>query len=72
VFQPVRDARATAGGIREKYQLPEKFILWAGTDRIKRKNVVAPAAGLRPASRMKCRTALVIAGEQRWSTQAPN
>jgi glycosyltransferase involved in cell wall biosynthesis len=67
LFAPVRDPVRLAA-VREKYQLPEKFILWCGQIE-SRKNV---ARLLRAFALIKDRVPhqLVIAGEQRWSTDA--
>jgi glycosyltransferase involved in cell wall biosynthesis len=66
LFKPVRDA-AQLQQVREKYQLPEKFILWVGQIE-SRKNV---SRLLQAFAQLKDEIphALVIAGEQRWSTQ---
>jgi glycosyltransferase involved in cell wall biosynthesis len=66
LFQPVHDAQRLQQ-IREKYHLPEKFILWVGQIE-SRKNV---SRLLQAFAQLKDEIphALVIAGEQRWSTQ---
>src|SRR5271165_6296036 len=67
IFQPVRDPERLRS-VREKYKLPEKFILWCGQIE-SRKNV----ARLLRAFAKICNEIphhLVLAGEQRWSTQA--
>jgi glycosyltransferase involved in cell wall biosynthesis len=65
VFQPVRDT-ARLQEVRARYKLPEHFILWAGQIE-SRKNV---ARLLQAFARIKDRVPhhLVMAGEQRWST----
>jgi O-antigen biosynthesis alpha-1,2-mannosyltransferase len=65
LFQPVHDAQRLQQ-IREKYRLPEKFILWVGQIE-SRKNV---SRLLQAFAQLKDEIphALVIAGEQRWST----
>jgi glycosyltransferase involved in cell wall biosynthesis len=67
LFQPVRDAERLRA-VREKYKLPERFILWCGQIE-SRKNV---ARLLRAFARIKddIPHRLVLAGEQRWSTRA--
>jgi len=67
LFRPVQDAERLRQ-VREKYRLPEKFILWVGQIE-SRKNV---ARLLRAFARIKDEVphSLVIAGEQRWSTRA--
>jgi glycosyltransferase involved in cell wall biosynthesis len=66
LFRPVRDPERLRQ-VAEKYKLPAKFILWVGQIE-SRKNV---ARLLRAFARIKDEVphALVIAGEQRWSTQ---
>jgi glycosyltransferase involved in cell wall biosynthesis len=66
LFQPVRDA-GRLRAIREKYRLPEKFILWVGQIE-SRKNV---SRMLRAFAQLKDEIphALVIAGEQRFTTR---
>jgi glycosyltransferase involved in cell wall biosynthesis len=66
LFRPVRDA-ARLLEVAAKYRLPEKFILWVGQIE-SRKNV---ARLLRAFAQIKdgIPHALVIAGEQRWSTR---
>lgn len=65
LFKPIRDTERLRQ-IRDKYRLPEKFILWVGQIE-SRKNV---ARLLRAFAALKGEIphALVIAGEQRWST----
>ena len=67
LFQPVRDP-AKLREVREKYKLPERFILWCGQIE-SRKNV---ARLLRAFALIKDSIPhqLVLAGEQRWSTRA--
>ena len=67
LFQPVRDAERLRA-VRQKYKLPERFILWCGQIE-SRKNV---ARLLRAFARIKDDVPhqLVLAGEQRWSTRA--
>ena len=67
LFRPVRDPERLAA-VAERYRLPRKFILWVGQIE-SRKNV---ARLLRAFARIKGEIphALVIAGAQRWSTQA--
>jgi glycosyltransferase involved in cell wall biosynthesis len=67
LFQPVRDP-ARLAAVRNKYKLPERFILWCGQIE-SRKNV---ARLLRAFALIKERVPhqLVMAGEQRWSTRA--
>jgi glycosyltransferase involved in cell wall biosynthesis len=67
LFQPVRDPERLRA-VREKYKLPERFILWCGQIE-SRKNV---ARLLRAFAQIKDAVphTLVLAGEQRWSTQA--
>jgi glycosyltransferase involved in cell wall biosynthesis len=66
VFQPVRDAERLQQ-LRDKYRLPQKFILWVGQIE-SRKNV---ARLLQAFAQIKNEIphALVIAGAQRWSTR---
>jgi glycosyltransferase involved in cell wall biosynthesis len=66
LFQPIRDAQRLRQ-VAEKYRLPQRFILWVGQIE-SRKNV---ARLLRAFAQIKDEIphALVIAGEQRWSTQ---
>ncbi|MEP6546182.1 MAG: glycosyltransferase family 1 protein [Gammaproteobacteria bacterium] len=66
LFKPVRDPERLRA-VRDKYKLPEKFILWCGQIE-SRKNV----AGLLRAFAKICPDVphhLVMAGEQRWSTR---
>ena len=65
VFQPVHDPERLQA-VRERYKLPEKFILWAGQIE-SRKNV---ARLLQAFARIKDAVphSLVMAGEHRWST----
>lgn len=67
LFQPVRD-RDRLLAVREKYNLPERFILWCGQIE-SRKNV---ARLLRAFALIKDEVPhhLVLAGQQRWSTRA--
>jgi len=67
LFQPVRDPERLRA-VREKYKLPQRFILWCGQIE-SRKNV---ARLLRAFARIKDELPhqLVLAGEQRWSTRA--
>src|SRR5450631_3903928 len=67
LFQPVHDAERLRA-VRQKYKLPERFILWCGQIE-SRKNV---ARLLRAFARIKDEVphTLVLAGEQRWSTRA--
>jgi glycosyltransferase involved in cell wall biosynthesis len=67
LFQPVRDPERLRA-VREKYKLPERFILWCGQIE-SRKNV---ARLLRAFARIKDELPhqLVLAGEQRWSTRS--
>jgi glycosyltransferase involved in cell wall biosynthesis len=67
LFAPVRDPERLRE-VREKYKLPERFILWCGQIE-SRKNV---ARLLRAFARIKDEVPhqLVLAGEQRWSTRA--
>jgi glycosyltransferase involved in cell wall biosynthesis len=67
VFQPVRDP-ARLRAVRDKYRLPERFILWCGQIE-SRKNI---ARLLRAFASIKDDVPhqLVLAGEQRWSTRA--
>jgi glycosyltransferase involved in cell wall biosynthesis len=67
VFQPVRDP-ARLRAVRDKYKLPDRFILWCGQIE-SRKNV---ARLLRAFASIKDDVPhqLVLAGEQRWSTRA--
>jgi glycosyltransferase involved in cell wall biosynthesis len=65
VFKPVRDP-ARLQAVRERYKLPERFILWAGQIET-RKNI----AGLFRAFALlkdEIPHALVLAGEQRWNS----
>jgi glycosyltransferase involved in cell wall biosynthesis len=66
LFQPVRDPDRLRA-VREKYHLPQRFILWCGQIE-SRKNV---ARLLRAYARIKDEFPhqLVLAGEQRWSTR---
>jgi glycosyltransferase involved in cell wall biosynthesis len=66
LFQPVRDPQRLAA-VRERYKLPEHFILWCGQIE-SRKNV---ARLLRAFASIKDEVPhqLVLAGEQRWSTR---
>jgi glycosyltransferase involved in cell wall biosynthesis len=66
LFQPVRDPERLRA-VREKYRLPQRFILWCGQIE-SRKNV---ARLLRAFARIKDEFPhqLVLAGEQRWSTR---
>jgi glycosyltransferase involved in cell wall biosynthesis len=66
LFRPIRDAERLRQ-VGEQYRLPQKFILWVGQIE-SRKNV---ARLLQAFARIKDEIphALVIAGEQRWSTQ---
>jgi glycosyltransferase involved in cell wall biosynthesis len=65
VFQPVRDP-AKLQAVREKYKLPEKFILWAGQIE-SRKNI---ARLLQAFAKIKDQVPhhLVMAGALRWSS----
>ena len=67
LFQPVRDPAALAA-VRQKYSLPEHYILWCGQIE-SRKNV---ARLLRAFAQIKNDVPhhLVMAGEQRWNTHA--
>jgi glycosyltransferase involved in cell wall biosynthesis len=67
IFQPVRDP-ARLRAVRDKYRLPERFILWCGQIE-SRKNI---ARLLRAFASIKDDVPhqLVLAGEQRWSTRA--
>jgi glycosyltransferase involved in cell wall biosynthesis len=67
LFKPVHDPERLRL-VREKYRLPEKFILWCGQIE-SRKNV---ARLLRAFAKISNEVPhkLVLAGEQRWSTQA--
>lgn len=67
IFRPIREPQLLAS-VRVKYKLPDQFILWAGQIE-SRKNV---ARLLRAFAAIKNRVPhdLVIAGEQRWSTQS--
>jgi len=67
LFRPIRD-RGELLAVRQKYQLPERFILWCGQIE-SRKNV---ARLLRAFAQIKGGVPhqLVLAGEQRWSTRA--
>jgi glycosyltransferase involved in cell wall biosynthesis len=67
LFQPVRDP-VRLRQVREKYKLPERFILWCGQIE-SRKNV---SRLLQAFARIKddIPHQLVLAGEQRWSTRA--
>jgi glycosyltransferase involved in cell wall biosynthesis len=67
IFQPVRDP-ARLRAVRDKYKLPDRFILWCGQIE-SRKNV---ARLLRAFASIKDDVPhqLVLAGEQRWSTRA--
>jgi glycosyltransferase involved in cell wall biosynthesis len=67
LFQPVRD-REKLLAVGQKYQLPDRFILWCGQIE-SRKNV---ARLLRAFALIKDSVPhqLVLAGEQRWSTRA--
>jgi glycosyltransferase involved in cell wall biosynthesis len=67
IFQPVRDP-ARLREVRDKYKLPERFILWCGQIE-SRKNI---ARLLRAFASIKDDVPhqLVLAGEQRWSTRA--
>jgi glycosyltransferase involved in cell wall biosynthesis len=67
IFQPVRDP-ARLRAVRDKYKLPERFILWCGQIE-SRKNI---ARLLRAFASIKDAVPhqLVLAGEQRWSTRA--
>lgn len=67
LFQPVCDAERLRS-VRQKYKLPERFILWCGQIE-SRKNV---ARLLRAFARIKndIPHQLVLAGEQRWSSRA--
>lgn len=67
LFQPVKDP-GTLLAVREKYKLPDRFILWCGQIE-SRKNV---ARLLRAFALIKDTLPhqLVLAGEQRWSTRA--
>jgi glycosyltransferase involved in cell wall biosynthesis len=66
LFQPVRDPERLRA-VREKYRLPQRFILWCGQIE-SRKNV---ARLLRAFALIKDELPhqLVLAGEQRWSTR---
>jgi len=66
LFQPVRDPERLRA-VREKYKLPQRFILWCGQIE-SRKNV---ARLLRAFALIKDELPhqLVLAGEQRWSTR---
>jgi glycosyltransferase involved in cell wall biosynthesis len=66
-FRPVRDA-AHLQQVKERYQLPERFILWAGQIE-SRKNVsrLVQAFGL---LQEKIPHTLVLAGAQRWNASA--
>jgi glycosyltransferase involved in cell wall biosynthesis len=67
IFQPVRDP-ARLRAVRDKYKLPDRFILWCGQIE-SRKNI---ARLLRAFASIKddIPHQLVLAGEQRWSTRA--
>ena len=67
IFQPVRDP-ARLRAVRDKYKLPDRFILWCGQIE-SRKNI---ARLLRAFASIKDDVPhqLVLAGEQRWSTRA--
>jgi glycosyltransferase involved in cell wall biosynthesis len=66
-FQPVRDT-AQLAAVRSKYNLPPRFILWAGQIE-SRKNV---ARLIRAFALLKDEIphSLVLAGEQRWNSSA--
>jgi len=66
IFQPVRDP-ARLRAVRDKYKLPDRFILWCGQIE-SRKNI---ARLLRAFASIKDDVPhqLVLAGEQRWSTR---
>jgi len=67
IFQPVRDPERLRA-VRDKYKLPDRFILWCGQIE-SRKNI---ARLLRAFASIKDDVPhqLVLAGEQRWSTRA--
>jgi glycosyltransferase involved in cell wall biosynthesis len=67
IFNPVRDSQVLQK-IRQQYKLPEKFILWAGQIE-SRKNV---SRLLQAFARISSEIphSLVMAGAQRWSTDA--
>ena len=67
IFRPVTDPERLQA-VRQRYRLPEKFILWAGQIE-SRKNV---ARLLQAFARIAAEVphSLVLAGEQRWSTNA--
>lgn len=67
MFTPVRDAERLRA-VREKYRLPEKFILWCG--QIESRKNVSRLLRAFAAIRNDVPHTLVMAGEQRWSTQA--
>ena len=67
LFKPVRDPLQLAA-VRQKYKLPQRFILWAGQIE-SRKNV---ARLIRAFALLKDEIphSLVLAGEQRWNSSA--
>ncbi|HKT73572.1 MAG TPA: glycosyltransferase family 1 protein [Steroidobacteraceae bacterium] len=66
-FQPVRDP-AKLQAVREKYRLPERFILWAG--QIESRKNIARLLEAFARIRNEFPHHLVLAGAQRWSTDS--
>jgi glycosyltransferase involved in cell wall biosynthesis len=67
IFQPVRDP-VRLSAVREKYKLPERFILWCG--QIESRKNIARLLRAFASIRNDVPHQLVLAGEQRWSTRA--
>ncbi len=67
VFQPVRDP-ARLQDVRSRYKLPEHFILWAG--QIESRKNVARLLQAFACIKDTIPHSLVMAGEQRWSTNS--